>query len=115
MDTTIRNLDEAVYRALRSYARKKRLTVGETVTEALRAYLLRPEPTKSGSIRDLVPEAWPEGNEHSSEEIDITVYDTILLRPHGPAVSKLSWAETAEQIATARENWDARDTQTYRE
>ncbi|MGK2963361.1 MAG: AbrB/MazE/SpoVT family DNA-binding domain-containing protein [Gemmatimonadaceae bacterium] len=34
----------------------------------------------------------------------------ILLRPHGPAVSKLSWAETAVQIATARENWDEWDT-----
>ena len=34
----------------------------------------------------------------------------ILLRPHGPAVSKLSWIETAEQIATARENWNEWDT-----
>lgn len=33
----------------------------------------------------------------------------ILLRPHGPAVSKLSWAETAEQIATAREKWNEWD------
>ncbi len=76
MDTTIRNLDEAVYRAMRSHARKNRLTVGEAVTEAMRAYLLRPEPAKSGSIRDLAPEAWPEGTEGSSEEIDIIVYGT---------------------------------------
>jgi len=76
MDTTIRNLDEVVYRAVRTRARKNGLTVGEAVTEAMRAYLERPDPAKSGSIRDLVPEAWPEGNERSSEEIDITVYGT---------------------------------------
>lgn len=74
MDTTIRNLDEAVYRAMRTRARKNGLTVGEAVTEAMRGYLLRPDPAKTGSIRDLVPEAWPEGNERSSEEIDTTVY-----------------------------------------
>jgi antitoxin component of MazEF toxin-antitoxin module len=34
----------------------------------------------------------------------------ILLRPHGPLVSKLSWIETAEQMAAARENWDEWDT-----
>lgn len=74
VDTTIRNLDEATYKAMRKHARKKGLTVGEAVTEAMRGYLLRPDPAKSGSIRDIVPEAWPEGNERSSEEIDITAY-----------------------------------------
>jgi plasmid stability protein len=76
MDSTIRNLDEAVYRAIRARARKTGMTVGEAVTEAMRAYLTRPDPEKSGSIRDLVPEPWPDGNERSSEEIDMTVYGT---------------------------------------
>ena len=34
----------------------------------------------------------------------------ILLRPHGPVVSKLSWIETAEQMAAARESWHEWDT-----
>jgi antitoxin component of MazEF toxin-antitoxin module len=29
----------------------------------------------------------------------------ILLRPHGPAVRKLSWTETAAEMATTREDW----------
>lgn len=33
----------------------------------------------------------------------------ILLRPAGPAVAKLSWPETAEQIAAARETWQEWD------
>ena len=36
--------------------------------------------------------------------------DGILLRPHGPAVSKLSWIETADEMAAARENWDEWET-----
>jgi hypothetical protein len=76
MDTTIRNLDEAAYRAIRAQARKSGMTVGEAVSEAMRAYLMRPDPVKSGSIRDLVPEPWPDGSDHSSEEIDLTVYGT---------------------------------------
>jgi antitoxin component of MazEF toxin-antitoxin module len=31
--------------------------------------------------------------------------DGILLRPIGPAVEKLSWADTAREMAASREDW----------
>ena len=34
----------------------------------------------------------------------------ILLRPTGPVVEKLSWEETAREIAASREDWSAWDT-----
>ena len=40
----------------------------------MRAYLARPEISKTGSLRDLVPEPFPDGNEQLSEEIDTVVY-----------------------------------------
>ena len=33
----------------------------------------------------------------------------ILLRPTGPAVEKLSWEETAREMAARREDWSAWD------
>lgn len=33
----------------------------------------------------------------------------ILLRPTGPAVEKLSWEETAREMAASREDWRAWD------
>ncbi len=35
--------------------------------------------------------------------------DGILLRPHGPAVSKLSWEDTASAMAAAAEDWNTWD------
>ncbi len=34
----------------------------------------------------------------------------ILLRPTGPMVEKLSWEETAREMAASREDWSAWDT-----
>ena len=36
----------------------------------------------------------------------------ILLRPTGPVVQKLSWEDTAREMAASRENWSAWDTAT---
>ena len=36
----------------------------------------------------------------------------ILLRPTGPAVQKLSWEETAREMAASREDWTAWETAT---
>ena len=36
--------------------------------------------------------------------------DGILLRPHGPTQSKLSWEETAREMAAASEEWGEWDT-----
>ena len=75
MDTTIRNLDDAVYRRLKASAALSGKTVGEAVNEALRAYLARPESlVRNGSLRDLVPEPYPDGNERLSQEIDAVAY-----------------------------------------
>lgn len=74
MDTTIRNLDENLYRKLRARAALTRTTVGEAVNEAMRAYLARPETSKTGSITGLAPVTYPRGNERLSEEVDEIVY-----------------------------------------
>ncbi len=75
MDTTIRNLDPATYRALKAKAALAGKTVGEMVNEAIQAYLARPDAyTKKGSLKDLKPERYPEGNERLSEQIDKVVF-----------------------------------------
>ena len=75
MDTTIRNLDEQAYRALKARAALTGRTIGETVNEAIRAYLARPGGgTRTGSLADLTPSDYPEGNERLSEQVDALVY-----------------------------------------
>lgn len=75
VDTTIRNLDERVYRKLKARAALTGMTVGEAISDAIRAYLARPETLpRTGSLRDIVPQAYPEGNEQLSEQVDIVVY-----------------------------------------
>lgn len=75
MDTTIRNLDERAYRALKALAAREGKLIGEMVNEAIRAYPDRPDPhRRSGSLRDLIPCPYPEGNETLSEDIDAVVY-----------------------------------------
>jgi hypothetical protein len=76
VDTTIRNLDERAYRELKARAALTGRTIGDLVNEAIRAYLARPAPVGRGSLRDLVPEPYPEGTERLSEEIDAIVYGT---------------------------------------
>ncbi|MGH7266998.1 MAG: FitA-like ribbon-helix-helix domain-containing protein [Candidatus Rokuibacteriota bacterium] len=75
MDTTIRNLDETLYRALKARAALAGKTIGEIANEALRAYLASPAfPPRTGSLRALTPEPYPPGSERLSEEIDALVY-----------------------------------------
>lgn len=75
MDTTVRNLDEQLYRAMRARAAMEGRTVGDLISEAIREYLKR-GPAKRGrrSLRELQPEPYPEGNERLSIEIDAIVY-----------------------------------------
>ena len=75
MDTTVRNLDPKAYRALRARAVLEGRTVGELISEAIRAYLAR-DATKrgEGTLRALQPGSFPEGNEKLSLEIDAIVY-----------------------------------------
>ncbi len=75
MDTTVRNLDEKAYRALRARAVLEGRTVGELISEAIRSYLKRGAVKRGkASLRDLRPEPYPEGNEQLSSEIDSIVY-----------------------------------------
>jgi len=75
MDTTIRNLDENTYRALRARAVLQGRNVGELLNEAMRAYLARiPRNGGRSTLRALKPEPFPEGNERLSHEIDVIVY-----------------------------------------
>ena len=75
MDTTIREVDEQAYEALRALAALEGRSIGELVSEAIRSYLAR-TPRKQGriSLRTLTPEPFPEGNEHLSSKIDAIVY-----------------------------------------
>jgi hypothetical protein len=74
MDTTVRNLDENAYRALRARAVIEGRTVGTLISEAIRCYLGRPAGGRTSSLRLLRPEAYPPGNDRLSMEIDETVY-----------------------------------------
>ena len=75
MDTTVRNLDEQVYRAMRARAVLEGRTVGDLISEAMREYLKRgPVRRGKGSLRKLRPEPFPEGNERLSIDIDAIVY-----------------------------------------
>jgi hypothetical protein len=74
MDTTVRNLDENVYRALRARAVMEGRTVGALITEAIRGYLARPASRRTSSLRLLRPEPYPPGNDRLSMEIDEIVY-----------------------------------------
>ena len=75
MDTTIRNLDERAYRALKARAALTGRTIGETVNEAIQVYLARPgDHLRTGSLVDLRPLAFPEGTEELSRQVDEVVY-----------------------------------------
>jgi len=77
MDTTIRNLDPGIYRSIKARAVMTGRNVGDIVNEALRGYLNRTAPAeKSGTLRQLEPVDFPDGNERLSEEIDALVYGT---------------------------------------
>lgn len=75
MDTTIRNLDEEAYRALKAKAALAGKTIGQMMNEAIWAYL-KPQARSSrrGSLLDLTPESYGEGSESLSAEIDEIVY-----------------------------------------
>lgn len=75
MDTTVRNLDEQAYRALRARAVLEGRTVGELISEAIRCYLGRSAvKRRTTTLRTLRPEPYPKGNEQLSSEIDTVVY-----------------------------------------
>ena len=75
MDTTVRNLDERAYRELRARALLEGRTIGDMLSDAIHEYLLRATTIqKHGTLSALKPEAFPDGNERLSFEIDSIVY-----------------------------------------
>jgi hypothetical protein len=67
--------DDPQSRRLKAQAALSGRTIGELVNEALSSYLARPRPQlQPGSLADLTPEAYPDGTERLSEEIDRVVY-----------------------------------------
>ncbi|MBV9300940.1 MAG: hypothetical protein JOY62_15240 [Acidobacteriaceae bacterium] len=75
MDANVRNIDDEVYKRLRALAVLEGRAVGELISEAIRGYLIRVDDIqKRGSLRDLRPEPFPEGNELLSAEIDSLLY-----------------------------------------
>jgi len=75
MDTTIRNLDVRLYRALRARAAREGRTVGALINDALRVYLTGIRSRPGGpSLFDLEATAYPPGNERLSEAVDTVVY-----------------------------------------
>ena len=77
MDTTIRNLDEVSYKELKAKAALTGKTIGETINEAIQQYLESPRnDIKRTSLRDLIPEDYPEGNDRLSQDIDKVLFDS---------------------------------------
>lgn len=75
MDTTVRNLDEEAYRAIKARAAIEGKPVGEVISEAIRAYIATAPPfPKKGSLVDLPSWDWGPGNERVSKDIDKIVY-----------------------------------------
>lgn len=80
MDTTIRNIDDNAYRALKARAAIENRSIGDLVSDAINGYLLRALPEeKTVSILDWKPLDYGPGTDNLSERVDEIVYDD----PHG--------------------------------
>jgi hypothetical protein len=73
MDAIIPDLDAHAYEALRGRAVLEGRTMGELINDAIRCYLARPVPG-TRSLRALMPERFPPGNDNLSSEIDDILY-----------------------------------------
>jgi antitoxin component of RelBE/YafQ-DinJ toxin-antitoxin module len=74
MDTTIRELDEEVYRQAKAKAALMGISIGRAVNEALRKWIAEGDEPKKQSILGLKPKRFGKENEHLSEEIDKVLY-----------------------------------------
>lgn len=75
MDTTIRNIDDAAYRALKARAAVEGRAIGELVSDAIRGYLVRPaSEERTLSLRDWKPKDLGPGTEHLSAQMDEILY-----------------------------------------
>ena len=75
MNVTIRNMDEELYREVRSRAVEENRTVAEVLKDAMKSYLLaHPKRERTLSLRDWRPVDWGAGTENTSQEIDKILY-----------------------------------------
>ena len=74
MDTTIRNINETVYRQLKAKAALEGLSVGEAITEAIKAWLGYRKKEKKASILDIKPVMSKRKNRMLSVEVDEILY-----------------------------------------
>lgn len=109
MDTTIRKLDEAVYRELKARAAMEGKTIGEAVNEAIRAHLATPDPRRE-SLRDWKPEVYPPGNKRLGMEVNEVTYGPSD-KPHSDRTVELSDESRARlrELAASRGENDISD------
>jgi plasmid stability protein len=74
MDTTIRELDDDLYRQAKAKAALMGISIGRAMNEAMRKWISEGSEAKKGSILDLKPARFGKGSEHLSEEIDKVLY-----------------------------------------
>ncbi|MCG2825201.1 MAG: ribbon-helix-helix protein, CopG family [Thermoplasmatales archaeon] len=74
MDTTIRHIDENVYRKLKAKAALEGLSIGEAITEAIKAWLSYRKKEKKASILDIKPVRSKRKNKMLSVEVDSILY-----------------------------------------
>ncbi|MEW5761262.1 MAG: hypothetical protein AB1779_10915 [Candidatus Thermoplasmatota archaeon] len=78
MDTTIRNIDERIYRQLKAKAAMDGISVGKAITQAIKVWLNEERGEKKASLLDIKPESFGKKNLRLSEEMDEILY----VKPH---------------------------------
>ena len=74
MDTTIRNIDDLLYKKLKIKAAKEGLSIGEAVNRALSQWMKSGKKTKH-SILEIRPEHFGYNNRNLSEDHDTILYN----------------------------------------
>ena len=75
MNTTIRGVDEAIFRKFKAKAAEEGMKIGEAVTQALESWVKEREHAKKrASLREIECYDWGKGTEKVSSQIDQILY-----------------------------------------
>src|SRR5665648_923131 len=74
MDTTIRNIDDLLYKKLKIKAAQEGLSIGEAINRALSQWM-KPENKTKRSILEIRPEHFGYNNRNLSEDHDNILYN----------------------------------------
>jgi len=76
MNITIRDVDEKVFRKFKEVSIRRRMKLGNALTNAMRTWLEKERGEKKVKkyFLDLKPFDWGEGTERSSVEVDEILY-----------------------------------------